>query len=334
MPDAVGGYPVNYGFVPQTVSYDGDPFDVLVLGPPIAGGSIVRGVIVGLMFMEDEKGLDSKVVVSRPGRDGRPLHALTPSEQGRIGRYFAVYKQHETGKYSKVPGWGSVEEGRAHVTTTHAFFLHCRQQAGQPCRIPAAPVVVALIAATSAPAGPSSRRRRPLQPPSATARGRSGTRRGTPAATSADFHVSDNATAALAEAMHWLRITAPAPYPQRSVAVPVPVTMSSQLMTCSPRAAVHSELQMKGLSLSCSRREEELSDMPELKSTSCATDGASGTSLLRRQLSCFAAIADRTVPSRVRTRTPMLGTPVHTRRRSKRSHMPASHRLGSCTSGR
>ena len=135
MPDAIGGYPVNYGFVPQTVSYDGDPFDVLVLGPPIAGGSIVRGVIVGLMFMEDEKGLDSKVVVSRPGRDGRPLHGLTPSEQGRIGRYFARYKQHETGKYSKVPGWGSVEEGRAHVTTTHAFFLHCRQQAGQPCRI-------------------------------------------------------------------------------------------------------------------------------------------------------------------------------------------------------
>ena len=34
IPKAIGGYPVNYGFVPQTVSYDGDPFDVLVLGPP------------------------------------------------------------------------------------------------------------------------------------------------------------------------------------------------------------------------------------------------------------------------------------------------------------
>jgi len=135
MPEAVGGYPVNYGFVPQTVSYDGDPFDVLVLGPPIAGGTIVRGVIVGLMLMEDEKGMDSKVVVSRPGRDGSPLQALTSSEQERIGRYFARYKQHETGKYSKVPGWRSVEEGRAHVTTTHAFFLHCRQRTGEPCRI-------------------------------------------------------------------------------------------------------------------------------------------------------------------------------------------------------
>ena len=135
MPEAVGGYPVNYGFVPQTVSYDGDPFDVLVLGPPIAGGRTVRGVIVGLMLMEDEKGMDSKVVVSRPGRDGNPLHALTSSEQERIGRYFARYKRHEAGKYSKVPGWRSVEEGRAHVATTHAFFLHCRQRTGEPCRI-------------------------------------------------------------------------------------------------------------------------------------------------------------------------------------------------------
>ena len=135
MPTTIGGYPVNYGFVPQTVSYDGDPFDVLVLGPPIAGGSIVRGVIVGLMLMEDEKGIDSKVVVARPGRDGRPLHALTPREQGRIGRYFAIYKRHETGKYSKVPGWGSVEEGRGYVMMTHEFFLRCRQRAGQSCRI-------------------------------------------------------------------------------------------------------------------------------------------------------------------------------------------------------
>ena len=72
IPESVGGYPVNYGFVPQTVSYDGDPFDVLVLGPPITGGETVRGIIVGLMYMEDEKGLDSKVVLSR----GRPTGGL------------------------------------------------------------------------------------------------------------------------------------------------------------------------------------------------------------------------------------------------------------------
>ena len=55
MPATLGGYPVNYGFVPQTVSYDGDPFDALVLGPALPGGRLVRGVIVGLMEMEDER---------------------------------------------------------------------------------------------------------------------------------------------------------------------------------------------------------------------------------------------------------------------------------------
>jgi inorganic pyrophosphatase len=135
MPAAVGGYPVNYGFVPQTVSYDGDPFDVLVLGPPVPGGRVVRGVIVGLMFMEDEKGLDSKVVVSIPRRDGRPMHALTAADQQLIGDYFRRYKEHEPGAFSKVPGWGSVAEGLAHVKTTHAFFLRCRSRAGQPCEV-------------------------------------------------------------------------------------------------------------------------------------------------------------------------------------------------------
>lgn len=135
IPAAVGGYPVNYGFVPQTVSYDGDPFDALVLGPPIPGGRVVRGAIVGLMRMEDEKGLDSKVVLSLVGDDGRPLHALTEDDQRRIGDYFNRYKQHESGKHSEVPGWGTVADGLSFVTTTHAFFTTCRAQAGQACRL-------------------------------------------------------------------------------------------------------------------------------------------------------------------------------------------------------
>lgn len=139
LPEDVGGYPVNYGFVPQTVSYDGDPFDVLVLGPPIDGGTLVRGVVVGVMRMEDEKGLDSKVVLSRAGADGRPLHALTVNDQRRIGEYFRRYKQHEAGKFSKVPGWGSAAEGRSYVTTTHAFFRACRGPAAQPCELATPP---------------------------------------------------------------------------------------------------------------------------------------------------------------------------------------------------
>ena len=131
----IGGYPVNYGFVPQTVSYDGDPFDVLVLGPPLRGGDIVRGVILGLMYMEDEKGLDSKVVLSPINEDGSRRYELTAKERDDIGGYFRKYKRGEPGKFSKVPGWGSIAEGRAHVTTTRAFFQECRGRAGQPCHI-------------------------------------------------------------------------------------------------------------------------------------------------------------------------------------------------------
>ena len=135
IPSDVGGYPVNYGFVPQTISYDGDPFDVLVLGPPLPGGQLVRGVVVGVMFMEDEKGLDSKVVVSPPDAKGQPIHVLTAQVQREIGDYFRRYKLHEPGAFSKVPGWGTAAEGHAHVAMTNAFFKQCRSQAATSCTI-------------------------------------------------------------------------------------------------------------------------------------------------------------------------------------------------------
>ena len=135
MPASIGGYPVNYGFVPQTVSYDGDPFDALVLGPAIPGGTVVRGVIVGFMYMEDEKGLDSKVVLSPLDPAGRPRYQLTAQDRDRIGNYFRKYKLHEPGKFSKIPGWGSIEEGRAYVDTTHLFFRECPARPGPTCQI-------------------------------------------------------------------------------------------------------------------------------------------------------------------------------------------------------
>jgi inorganic pyrophosphatase len=135
IPSTIGGYPVNYGFVPQTISYDGDPFDALVLGPPLQGGRLVQGRIVGVMYMEDEKGLDSKVVLSRVDRDGRPLDELTADIEREIGDYFKRYKQHQPGAFSKVPGWGSAAEGLKHVTTTHTFFKECRLNRTAPCQV-------------------------------------------------------------------------------------------------------------------------------------------------------------------------------------------------------
>jgi inorganic pyrophosphatase len=135
IPESIGGYPVNYGFVPQTVSYDGDPFDVLVLGPAIEAGEVVRGVIVGLMLMEDEKGIDSKVVISRVDDDGKPRHELTAADQARIGEYFNKYKADDGDDktWSKVPGWSTAQDGYSHVTTTHTFFQLCRNRDGAAC---------------------------------------------------------------------------------------------------------------------------------------------------------------------------------------------------------
>jgi len=137
MPEKVGGYPVNYGIVPQTISYDGDPFDVLVLGPALPGGEMVSGVIVGLMQMEDEKGPDAKVVISRVGRDGKPLHQLTTADRDRMAAFFNRYKAEDGDPktFAKVPGWGSAEEGLSYVLTTHAFYWKCRNTGGKACRL-------------------------------------------------------------------------------------------------------------------------------------------------------------------------------------------------------
>lgn len=121
LPREAGVYPVNYGFVPQTISYDGDPFDALVLGRALRGGALVRGAIAGIMYMEDEKGLDSKVVLS-PVMMGKPVYPFTDADRARIGQFFAKYKDHEPGKFSRVTGWGSAEEGLAYVRQTHEFF--------------------------------------------------------------------------------------------------------------------------------------------------------------------------------------------------------------------
>ena len=83
----------------------------------------------------DEKGLDSKVVLSRVGADGRPLHALTPDDRQRMTDYFNRYKAHQPGAFAEVYGWGTADDGREYVRVTHAFFLKCRGGGSEPCRV-------------------------------------------------------------------------------------------------------------------------------------------------------------------------------------------------------
>jgi inorganic pyrophosphatase len=89
----------------------------------------------GVMSMEDEKGLDFKVVLSPVATDGRAMYDLTRQIRNEIADDFRRYKQGEPGQFSKVPGWGTVAEGRDLATTTHAFFRECPKHGGGVCRV-------------------------------------------------------------------------------------------------------------------------------------------------------------------------------------------------------
>ncbi len=126
LPRELGGYPVNYGFLPRTISYDGDPADVLVLGPPLDGGALVKGRTVALMEMIDTGDLDSKVVISPIDRSGAALETLDARGRQHFERFFNTYKNHE-GKATRITGWGDEAAALAFLKTTAAFFQGARR---------------------------------------------------------------------------------------------------------------------------------------------------------------------------------------------------------------
>ena len=121
IPEELGGYPVNYGFLPRTISYDGDPADVLVLGPALPNGAIVTGRMVALMQMQDTGDLDSKVVITPLDERGAPRYRLDADDRERMKRFFDAYKRHE-GKRTEITGWGTEADARAFLGATAGFF--------------------------------------------------------------------------------------------------------------------------------------------------------------------------------------------------------------------
>lgn len=109
-------YPGNYGFVPHTLALDGDPCDVLVLANvPVVPGAIVRSRPVGALLMEDEAGVDEKIVAVpvdalhpfyRDIRSGTDLPAVL---RDQIAHFFQHYKDLEQGKWAKVVRWVDAE---------------------------------------------------------------------------------------------------------------------------------------------------------------------------------------------------------------------------------
>ncbi|MEM7493072.1 MAG: inorganic diphosphatase [Pseudomonadota bacterium] len=112
-------YPANYGFVPHTLSLDGDPIDIMVVGNrPLVPGSVVRARPVGVLLMTDDKGPDEKVLaVPHPQLTSyydkiASYHDLPTLLIEKITHFFTHYKDLEQGKWSNVEGWAGVEKAR------------------------------------------------------------------------------------------------------------------------------------------------------------------------------------------------------------------------------
>jgi inorganic pyrophosphatase len=116
-------YPGNYGFVPHTISADGDPIDVLVCNTrSIVPGAVINCRPVGVLVMEDEGGGDEKVIAVPSSKltmryDKVLEHTdLPPISVQQIEHFFAHYKDLEPGKWVRIHHWGDAAEARRMIT--------------------------------------------------------------------------------------------------------------------------------------------------------------------------------------------------------------------------
>lgn len=122
-------YPCNYGFMPHTLSEDGDPVDVLVVTPvPLISGSVISCRPIGMLEMVDEAGEDHKVLAV-PSKGLSNLYEDIQSPQdlhdgllGQITHFFEQYKALESGKWVKVENWVGVEEAKKEIITSIERF--------------------------------------------------------------------------------------------------------------------------------------------------------------------------------------------------------------------
>lgn len=122
-------YPCNYGFIPHTLSEDGDPVDALVVTPiPLYAASVIRCRPVGMLHMTDEKGPDAKIFAVPvdklyPGyADIKTAEDLPSFLLGQIRHFFEQYKALESGKWVKVDGIGDLEAARAEIMSSAARY--------------------------------------------------------------------------------------------------------------------------------------------------------------------------------------------------------------------
>ena len=105
-------YPCNYGYVPKTISDDGDPVDVLVITPfPLIPGVVVSCRAIGILLMEDEAGGDAKILAVPENKilsiytHWQKPEDMNPLRLNQIKHFFEHYKDLEPGKWVKTRGW-------------------------------------------------------------------------------------------------------------------------------------------------------------------------------------------------------------------------------------
>ncbi len=115
-------YPGNYGFVPHTLSDDGDPVDVLIANTrTIVPGAVINVRPIGVLLMEDEHGEDEKIIaVPSPKISGSyvnvySIYNIARTTLDQIEHFFAHYKDLEPGKWVKIKGWADADVARRKI---------------------------------------------------------------------------------------------------------------------------------------------------------------------------------------------------------------------------
>ncbi len=112
-------YPANYGFVPNTLAADGDPADILVLNDyPLIPGSVIKCRLIGVLVMEDESGMDEKLLavpvtkVDPTYADIESIEDLPQHTLDKIKNFFETYKILEPNKWVKVKEYRGKEDAQ------------------------------------------------------------------------------------------------------------------------------------------------------------------------------------------------------------------------------
>lgn len=112
-------YPCNYGFIPHSLSDDGDPVDVLVITQyPIIPGAVIKVRPVGVLMMEDESGIDEKILAVPISKLDMSFDNILDIEnipevlKNRIVHFFENYKKLEKNKWVKITGWENAQKAK------------------------------------------------------------------------------------------------------------------------------------------------------------------------------------------------------------------------------